>query len=140
MRVEGDEEGMRVVDFLKKHYPDFSKKELKRGVDQRGCRIDGRLELFSNRTVRAGQSVTFAVERIAKVKTLELETIYEDEFLRVVNKPVGLVCDAKLGLLVHRLDKETTGLLILPKTESAREKSKKFTTLLLKGNSLKHCM
>ena len=55
-----------------------------------------------------------------------METIYEDTDLLVVNKPPGLVIDRstmEMGerLVVHRLDKDTSGLLIFAKTPEALE-------------------
>jgi len=55
-----------------------------------------------------------------------METIYEDTDLLVVNKPPGLVIDRstmEMGerLVVHRLDKDTSGLLVFAKTAEALE-------------------
>ena len=57
---------------------------------------------------------------------MEAETIYEDSDILVINKPPGLVIDRatmeKPGcLVVHRLDKDTSGLLVFAKTKEALE-------------------
>lgn len=55
-----------------------------------------------------------------------MEIVYEDSDLLVVNKPPGLVVDRSTmetdeRLVVHRLDKDTSGLLVLGKTAEALE-------------------
>lgn len=55
-----------------------------------------------------------------------METVYEDDDLFVVNKPPGLVVDREAletaeRLAAHRLDKDTSGLLIFAKTREALE-------------------
>lgn len=67
----------------------------------------------------------------------DIKVVYEDEWLLVVDKPAGIVVDksattknkltiedwlGKNRYLVHRLDKETSGLLVTAKTEEAKEK------------------
>ncbi|MCD8312754.1 MAG: RluA family pseudouridine synthase [Bacteroidales bacterium] len=78
---------------------------------------------------------------------IPLDIVYEDDDLLVVNKPAGMVVhpghghysgtlvnalayhlgdgtvkndDEKLGVLVHRIDKDTSGLLVIAKTEAAQ--------------------
>jgi 23S rRNA pseudouridine1911/1915/1917 synthase len=58
--------------------------------------------------------------------------VYEDDDLLIVNKPPGVVIDrehkppgGEKFLVVHRLDKETSGLLVLAKTPEAAENLKK---------------
>ncbi len=55
-----------------------------------------------------------------------MEVIYQDDDLLIVNKPSGLVVDRETldtedRLVVHRLDKDTSGLLVLGKTREALE-------------------
>ncbi len=52
---------------------------------------------------------------------MDLKIIYEDESLLVLDKPPGLVVTEIKGLLVHRLDKDTSGILLVAKTQEALE-------------------
>ena len=73
---------------------------------------------------------------VSKVETEQLETIYEDKYLLVVNKPSGMLSvpgktdqvsvaslmterypEATGPLVVHRLDMDTSGLLLIAKTK-----------------------
>lgn len=54
---------------------------------------------------------------------LEPQIIFEDDFLFVIDKPAGLIVDREKTVrgAVHRLDKETSGLLVIAKTAEALE-------------------
>jgi 23S rRNA pseudouridine1911/1915/1917 synthase len=66
------------------------------------------------------------------VSSFVVEVVYEDDDILVVNKPAGLVIDRdhkpsdlEKCLIVHRLGKDTSGLLVLVKTPGALENLKK---------------
>jgi RluA family pseudouridine synthase len=55
---------------------------------------------------------------------LELQVIFEDESILVVDKPAGMVVDEVVKIfpgviLAHRLDRDTSGVMVLAKTEAA---------------------
>ena len=119
------EKGMKLLPFLKSKFPDGpSVKAIKRAIDGKGCRVNGKVETFSTHPLRAGDKVevTFAVA----TATLPILTLYEDDSLKVCNKPAGVVSENKAlgGLLVHRLDKDTSGVIVLAKTKAMQEKMK----------------
>ena len=99
-------------------------------------------------TVKAGQVVEIRVPEVQVLniepEEIALDVVYEDETLLVLNKPAGLVVHpgagnysgtllngllayheplAKIarGGIVHRLDKDTSGLMVVAKTEKARQ-------------------
>lgn len=96
-----------------------SVKALKRAIDGKRCRVNGRVETFS--TYKLSKRDRVEIE-VVEGKVLKLLSLFEDEFLLICNKPAGLVCEPKNfpAKLVHRLDKETSGVLILAKKESVR--------------------
>ena len=84
------------------------------------------------------------VETESPAPTLELEVVYEDEALAVVNKPAGMLSvpgkisrqsveeimrrrwkDDVNPLIVHRLDMETSGLMVVARTKGAHENLQK---------------
>ncbi|MBX7066004.1 MAG: RluA family pseudouridine synthase [Parachlamydiales bacterium] len=110
----------KLIAFLQGRLRDYSGKFLRKVLDANNCRINGQVERFGSRQLRRGD----VIELSPKWKDLPksdwtFTTLYEDDFLKIVNKPAGWVCDPKnveKGFsLVHRLDKETTGALILAK-------------------------
>jgi 23S rRNA pseudouridine1911/1915/1917 synthase len=110
--------------------------------------VDGRREKASYRT-EAGETVRVEIPKIEKRaivgEDIPVSIVYEDEALLVVDKPAGMVVhpapgnwsgtlvNALLGRggelssegeperagMVHRLDKETSGLLVVAKTDRA---------------------
>lgn len=131
------EEGMTLLSFLRHHCPDApSVKAIKRAIDGKCCSINGRIETFSSHPLRKGDKVCFDISGLsgpAKVEKYQPAILYEDEVLLICNKPAGMVCENRifnqslpkyLGklLLVHRLDKETSGVLILAKEPAFLEK------------------
>lgn len=121
----------KLVAFLQGQLGDYSGKLLRKLLEANLCRINGRVERFGSRVVNGGDAVELAPswKSVLTPKISTFELFYEDEFLKIVGKPANWVCNDKETLksfgpkhyLVHRLDKDTTGLLILAKVPQARD-------------------
>jgi RluA family pseudouridine synthase len=122
-QVSAQEAGIRLLAFLRKKNEDASSvKSLKRAIEAKRCTINGRVETFSSHPLKEKDIVVldYADDRPAK-KTLTV--LYEDSDLLIVDKPAGLVCEnryfapllKKRAALIHRLDKETSGVVMLGK-------------------------
>lgn len=116
----------KLIAFLQGKLGDYSGKFLRRMLDANHCKINGQVERFGSRRLLRGDFVELSPKwDSVGAQEWTFETLYEDEFLKVINKPAGWVCDPKIALktfgskyhLVHRLDKETTGALILAKDD-----------------------
>lgn len=130
--VSKKQEGMRVLDFLLIHVEIDSNKALKRQVEGGAVRVNGVIERFASRKLKEKDRVSFAFqEKKTIIPFNKKEILFEDEALLIYNKPAGISSDAKGILeylasyskklkLVHRLDKETSGVLVLAKTETAK--------------------
>lgn len=134
-RVSKKEAGMRLLQFLREKCPESpSVKTLKRAIDDKFCTVNDRIEIFSSYRLEENDVVmlnTLAFEKTKKALAITIPILYEDQELLIINKPPGLISDIaaiKKGLpkeslnLVHRLDKETSGVLILAKTPEMKEK------------------
>lgn len=126
---------MRLLQFLRENCPEApSVKAIKRFIDGKFCTVNDRTETFSSFALSEGDKVTLkmaALEKQEKIQAVKVPILHEDKELLIVNKPAGLVCDDKSlkacfskhkVTLVHRLDKETSGVLILAKSQAAKEK------------------
>ncbi|OGN64721.1 MAG: hypothetical protein A3E80_06865 [Chlamydiae bacterium RIFCSPHIGHO2_12_FULL_49_9] len=105
----------------------YSGKQLRRALEANLCRVNARVERFGSASIKTGDTVELASswKNLVAQKPAPIETIYEDEHLTIINKPAGWVSkDIQPSKLVHRLDKDTTGLLILAKSHLAFEKMK----------------
>lgn len=138
-------QGLRLDQALAKLFPDYSRARLQAWVKAEQVHVDGQVFKVKDK-VNADQKITIeaelAVESQATPKQISLDIIYEDEDLLVINKPAGLVVHPGAGNpnntllnallfhtpasvhlpragIVHRLDKETSGLLVVARTLKA---------------------
>ena len=122
----------KLVSFLQQRLtPSPSRKALRRVLEARLCRINGIVERFGSKDVQKGAVVELSTtwESILFPHSSKLEVLYEEERFLVVNKPVGWVCNegechkafGPKKYLVHRLDKETSGVLLIAKSICARD-------------------
>jgi 23S rRNA pseudouridine955/2504/2580 synthase len=118
-KVSSREKGQRLLAFLREKCPDApSVKALKRSIESKNCTINGRIETFSTHILKEGDVVEIEIEREAPGVYKPL-LLWEDEVLAAYDKPAGVVCEPKAfpGKLVHRLDKETSGVVLVAKNE-----------------------
>ena len=134
--------GRRLDQVLAELLPDYSRSRIKQWIVEGQVLLDG--EVPEPRTlVAAGQRVAVAAAaRIARevaAQAVDFQILYEDEALIVVDKPAGLVVHPGAGNpdrtlenglrqhapslaslprsgLLHRLDKDTSGLVLVAKT------------------------
>lgn len=112
----------RLIDALRERVPSsHSARSLKRVLEANGCRVNGRIERFASVQLEKGDLIEFAPVEISKPI---YSILHEDDELLVLNKPVNAVCtDAAFQKalqrrvwLAHRLDKDTTGVLLFGKS------------------------
>ncbi|MBS0622963.1 MAG: RluA family pseudouridine synthase [Verrucomicrobia bacterium] len=111
--------GEKLQTFLQKELGlDWSTRKIKGLIDRNRCRVNGRLERYGCRELRRGDLVEFFFESTS----LRLAKRWEDEHLIAYFKPPGLthdqVCEQVEGTALHRLDRDTSGLLLFGKTEA----------------------
>lgn len=131
-KVQKAEVGIRLSAFLAKKLPQFSQKKIKQAIDLGACHINGKQERYSSYKVYLGETITFNIEMAASLtKKQAAEILFEDEDILVCNKPAGVECvekdiqalfPAEKVLLVHRLDRETSGALMLAKNKEMQAK------------------
>ncbi len=111
-KVQGDEIGTSLLQFLKEK-SGFSGKEVKRAIDAKSCTVNGLIERFSTYRLQKGDLVAFVKEE----KPKELVSLYQDEHLTAWYKPPFYLVSNK-HFFLHRLDKETSGVLLNSKEEA----------------------
>lgn len=103
--------------FLHRHLPNHSLNRLKKAIDSGKVRINGKTEKFHSSPVGARDTVEIELVSAAPQK---IEVLFEDDYFLIINKPAGLACESvKRGDLCHRLDKETSGCLLIAKSKDA---------------------
>jgi 23S rRNA pseudouridine1911/1915/1917 synthase len=143
-------ESQTVLDWLVRKYPLAKKQTLKRMVEGRRVRVNGRPVKKLSESLESGDAVEVDESRPAReqkhVPRLD-GVVFEDVDLLVVNKPAGLLTstgskdkrptllanvradvrarepNARIGL-IHRLDRDASGLLVFSKNDDAYQSLK----------------
>ena len=149
-KIEAHDAGSRLDAYLAAHIEGWSRARLQRLIEAEDVLVNGKAAKPSYKLrehdeleveLIAPVSTSFVPEPIP------IEIVYEDDTLVVVNKPAGLVVHPAAGInsgtlanalayhfqqlpdtragvrpgIVHRLDRDTSGLLVVAKTEAALE-------------------
>ncbi|SPR96330.1 23S rRNA pseudouridine synthase [Cupriavidus taiwanensis] len=147
LEVDSASHGERLDKLLARHFSEFSRSRLQQWIESGAVRVDGQVRRprdavqMGNRIEvqpqAAPESSAFAPEDVP------LDVVYEDDTLLVINKPAGLVVHPAAGNwsgtvlngllhrdpgaaslpragIVHRLDKETSGLMVVARTLTAQ--------------------
>ena len=121
-QVKREEAGQKLQVFLHQKVG-LSVRRVKALIDRNQCRVNGRLERFGCTVVREGDTIELVVGAELETKP---KVVFEDDHLLVLNKPAGMpVSKVDQGLLCHRLDRDTSGLLIIAKSEEVQKKTEK---------------
>lgn len=119
--VSPPDSGIKLLVFIKRFFPpSYSNRQLKQVIENGSCQVNGRTERFASRQLGAGDRVK--CERLEPLTQSKEEILFSDEWLSICNKQAGVVSEPQnftRGKPVHRLDKDTTGLLILAKNPDA---------------------
>ena len=145
--IPPDLAGRRLDQALAVLFPDVTRSQLQQWIADGRVSLGDRLPRKRDK-VAGGERVEIRVPPPAAgawaAEPLPLEVVYEDESLLVVDKPAGLVVHPGAGNpqgtllnallhhapglarlpragIVHRLDKDTSGLLVVAKNERARQ-------------------
>ena len=122
----------KLIGFLQEEISSVcSGKMLRRVLEANLCRVNGRIERFGSTQLKKGDIVELASHwqsAISSSAASQFKILYEDDAVKVVDKPAGWVCSEENCLrtfkncfLVHRLDKDTTGVLVLAKHKMSRD-------------------
>ncbi|MBA2367964.1 MAG: RluA family pseudouridine synthase [Candidatus Protochlamydia sp.] len=128
--VSSSDSGVKLIVFLKDRLSEkFSSRHLKRLIENNACQINGRVERFASTLLGRGDRILLTLETSPVSPFFQFEPgriLFEDDVILAYDKPSGLACEPKEILtltksyhsslsLVHRLDRYTTGVLLLSK-------------------------
>ncbi|AHF04209.1 23S rRNA pseudouridine synthase D [Marichromatium purpuratum 984] len=143
--LEADHAGRRLDQVLAELLPEFSRSRLQQWIESGELVVDDqrrrpRDKVWGGERIRL--AATLALDERCVAQPIALDIVHEDDALLVVNKPAGLVVHPAAGNpdgtlqnallhhdpglaalpragIVHRLDKDTSGLLVVAKTLAA---------------------
>jgi len=141
----------RLDNYLSKTLPDLSRAQVQKLIDAQLVAVNGELAKSSLK-LKGGEMIVVKVPPPEPLdlqpEAIPLDVVHEDEYLIIVNKPVGMVTHPGAGTrsgtlvnallhhcrgslsgisgverpgIVHRLDKETSGLLVVAKEDSTHK-------------------
>ena len=146
--VEPQHAGCRLDVFLARQFPQFSRAQLRRAIDAGAVSLNGR-QAKAGQRLKGGEHLQMVLPDLPRPgpipENIPLEILFEDEHLAAINKPPGMVVHPAKGHwsgtltaalafhfqqlsgaggptrpgIVHRLDRDTSGVLIVAKTDAA---------------------
>jgi 23S rRNA pseudouridine1911/1915/1917 synthase len=147
LEVPFEVSGERLDKFLGGALPDYSRNRLQAWVEAGAVTVDGNPTKVRH-LLRGGESIKVFPQELPEQfdfapEDIPLDVVYEDESIIVVNKPAGLVVHPAAGNwtgtllngllhrfpelkqlpragIVHRLDKDTSGLMVVARTDIAQ--------------------
>ncbi|HSW69021.1 MAG TPA: 23S rRNA pseudouridine(1911/1915/1917) synthase RluD [Gammaproteobacteria bacterium] len=145
LTIPTDLSGIRLDQALAKLLPDYSRTQIQEWIKKANITVNNQ-SCKPRDTVSGGEEIIInAMQKVQpawQAQAIELNIIYEDETLLVINKPIGMVVHPAAGNpdstllnallhhapelknlpragIIHRLDKNTSGLLVIAKTQQA---------------------
>ncbi|SIS37882.1 RluA family pseudouridine synthase [Salimicrobium flavidum] len=149
-QVLEEDSSKRIDKWLSDHLEDVSRAQVQQWIREHHVSVNSK-HVKSNYKIQAGDIVEWSIPEVKPAtiekENIPLSIIYEDEDLLVVNKPVGMVvhpsaghysgtlvnallyhCNDLSGIngverpgIVHRIDKDTSGLLMVAKNDKAHQ-------------------
>lgn len=149
LRTVADEHaGERLDAWLAGQFPDYSRAHLRRIINAAGVRVDGRRTKAAHR-LKPGEQVSVELPDLPREgpepEEIPLDILFEDDHLVAINKPPAMVVHPAKGHwsgtltaalawhfqqlssvggpgrpgIVHRLDRDTSGVIVVAKTDRA---------------------
>ena len=164
--------------FLSEQTDEFTRSRLKKLIEEGSVFVNGEAVKKAGTEIKVGDAVTLVVPEVkeysVQAEDIPVEIVYQDEDIAVVNKPKGMTVhvgngnengtlvnallfalDSLSGVggvlrpgIVHRIDKDTTGLLVVAKNDKAhvslasqiaQKTCKRSYYALLEGNLKEDC-
>jgi len=141
----------RIDRYLAQQVADLSRSRIQQLIEQGNVQINGKVCAAKKAVVQPGDCISLEIPDAQPLdlqpQDIPLDILYEDDSLLIINKPAGLVvhpapghpegtlvnallahCPTLPGIngvqrpgIVHRLDKDTTGAIVVAKTEQAQQ-------------------
>ena len=146
-KISSEYMGQRLDAVLAAEFPEFSRSRIQSWLKQGLVKIDGEIVTKPRHILLGGEKVELQAqtesETDVEAQPIALDIVYEDESILVINKAPGLVVHPGAGNpdgtlmnallyhyptlrevpragIVHRLDKDTSGLMVVAKTLQAQ--------------------
>ena len=146
LTVDAEHEGNRLDWYLARQFPNYSRVHLRKVINAAAVKVNGKRTKAAHH-LRAGDKVLVELPDLPRAapqpENIPLDILYEDQYLAIINKPAGMVVHPGKGNwsgtltsalqfhfdelstaggaarpgIVHRLDRDTTGVMVIAKTD-----------------------
>jgi len=150
IKVKKEDQSMRLDKYLSQNFPDFSRTQIQDMIKKKNVKINGKNEKASYNVVENDQIEIYIEDPVSTeiaAENIPLDIVYEDSDVIVINKPTGMIVHPSAGInsgtlvnallyhckdlsgingvqrpgIVHRIDKDTSGLLMVAKNDKAHQ-------------------
>ena len=151
LTVDAQSAGMRLDSFLAQRFPDYSRVQLRKLINAAAAKVDGKRQKAAVK-IREGQTIEIEFQelpsRVPEPEDIPLDVLFEDEHIIAINKPPRMVVHPSKGHwsgtltaalafhfeslstiggatrpgIVHRLDRDTSGVILVAKHDQAHLK------------------
>ena len=118
-------EEKKLINFLLDNFNNLSLNTIHKALRKKDIRVNN-VKVSENLTLHSGDIIKVFIPDNQLFKTIKLETIYEDDNIIIINKPIGIEIQGQYSLEsltgffpCHRLDRNTTGLIVLAKNKQS---------------------
>lgn len=149
--IKADKSNIRLDQYLSEYFKDISRNKISKLIKNKEVEINNKFEK-SSYLINLGDIIKINLESLditpLKAQNLDISIIYKDEDIAIINKPYGIIShpteyirentvvnfllanfdelpslydENRLGI-VHRLDKDTSGLMIIALNQKSLEK------------------
>ncbi len=131
-KITYHESDVSLLIFLKNKLPEQLPNSLLKRIIEKGlCLINNKVKIFSSYKLQEGDLISLDKrykDSLFEKKTFKPKILFEDNYFIIADKPVGVMSEKLPSLfkgrsmLVNRLDKGTSGVIILAKSLKTKEK------------------
>ena len=129
-------EKKRLDHMMVKIFKSYNRSTLQKFIESGFVSVDGVVAKKPNQKFEEGVKIELNIPEEMRNADIKPEIIYEDDDVLVLNKPAGLLSEprgqycpertlADFGYIAHRLDRDTSGVVIVAKTEEIQKFLKK---------------
>lgn len=117
--VESENQGLRLATFVKKKVSDLKGSDIEWCIEHNQCLVNGKLERFLSRKLKSNDRVCLTLNKKPTFAFEKSRILFEDDFLLAYDKPQSIATESLKEIIpypfVHRLDRDTTGVLLFAK-------------------------
>ena len=124
-------EKKRLDHMMVEIFKSYNRSTLQKFIENGFVKVDGVVAKKPNQKFEEGVYIELDIPDEVRNSDIEPELVYEDDDVLVMNKPAGLLSEprgqycpektmADYGLIAHRLDRDTSGVMILAKNEDVK--------------------